>query len=418
MKQICLIWFFLFSLNLFAQATVEKVEIEGTKKTKPVFLKKLLQTEEGSQLDSVLIEKDIQRLKRLPSISHADFKVVALNETSAKVTFKIIENFTIIPFANIYTSSNDEFAFRVGLQEFNLLGRNITVGGFYQYDIFNSYGLQMRAPYLFSRKFGLSVDYKDLTTQEPVFFDNTTADYKYNNKGFEVMGLYEINFKNRVELGFSLFNEGYEYVSGATNPQVPLALDVDKHLFKLIYNYDGLKYFYQYLEGFRSTLNMQYVGSSDISLPEFLIGFNDFAYFHRIGKKGNWASRLRLGLASNVETPFAPFTVDNNLNIRGVGNIIDRGTGAIVFNTEYRHTLVDKDWFVLQSNVFLDGGSWRNPGGDFGDFADSQNIRVYPGVGLRFMHKRIFNAIFRIDYGYGITKDASRGLVFGIGQYF
>lgn len=418
MKQICLIWFFLFSLNLFAQATVEKVEIEGTKKTKPVFLKKLLQTEEGSQLDSVLIEKDIQRLKRLPSISHADFEVVALNETSAKVTFKIIENFTIIPFANIYTSSNDEFAFRVGLQEFNLLGRNITVGGFYQYDIFNSYGLQMRAPYLFSRKFGLSVDYKDLTTQEPVFFDNTTADYKYNNKGFEVMGLYEINFKNRVELGFSLFNEGYEYVSGATNPQVPLALDVDKHLFKLIYNYDGLKYFYQYLEGFRSTLNMQYVGSSDISLPEFLIGFNDFAYFHRIGKKGNWASRLRLGLASNVETPFAPFTVDNNLNIRGVGNIIDRGTGAIVFNTEYRHTLVDKDWFVLQSNVFLDGGSWRNPGGDFGDFADSQNIRVYPGVGLRFMHKRIFNAIFRIDYGYGITKDASRGLVFGIGQYF
>ena len=60
----------------------------------------------------------------------------------------------------------------------------------------------------------------------------------------------------------------------------------------------------------------------------------------------------------------------------------------------------------------------RNPGGSFGDFSDRQNIRIYPGVGLRFMHKRIFNAIFRIDYGYGITKDASRGVVFGIGQYF
>jgi len=418
MRLICLIWFFLFSLNAFAQTTVSRVQIEGTKKTKPAFLKKLLQTKEGVQFDSLLIEKDIQRLKRLPSISHADFEIVSLNERNVNVIFKVIENFTIIPFANIYTSSNDEFAFRVGLQEFNLLGKNITVGGFYQYDIFNSYGLQMRAPYLFSRRLGLSIDYKDLTTQEPVFFDNTTADYKYNNQGVEVMGLYEINFKNRVELGFSFFNEGYEYVSGATNPNVPLALDVDKHLFKLIYNFDSLKYYYQYLEGFRSTLNFQYVGSSDSALPEFLIGFNDFAYFHRIGKKGNWASRLRLGLASNVETPFAPFTVDNNLNIRGVGNIIDRGTGAIVFNTEYRHTLVDKDWFVLQSNVFVDGGSWRNPGGSFGDFADSQNIRIYPGVGLRFMHKRIFNAIFRIDYGYGITKESSRGLVFGIGQYF
>ncbi len=418
MKQICLIWFFLISLNAFAQTTVSKVEIEGAKKTKPAFLKKLLQTEEGSQLDSLILEKDLQRLKRLPSISHADFEVVSLSEGGTNVIFKVVENFTLIPFANLFTSSNDDFAFRIGLQEFNLLGRNITLGGFYQYDIFNSYGLQMRAPYLFSKRFGLSVDYKDLTTQEPVFFDNTTADYKYNNKGFEVMGLYELNFKNRVELGFSFFNEGYEYVSGATNPQVPLNLNVDKHLFKLIYNFDNLKYFYQYLDGFRSTLNLQYVGSSDSALPEFMIGFNDFAYYRRIGTKGNWASRLRLGLASNVETPFAPFTVDNNINIRGVGNIIDRGTAAIILNAEYRHTLIDKNWFVLQSNVFVDGGSWRNPGGDFGDFGDSQNLRVYPGVGVRFIHKRIFNAILRIDYGYGITKDASRGIVFGIGQYF
>lgn len=132
----------------------------------------------------------------------------------------------------------------------------------------------------------------------------------------------------------------------------------------------------------------------------------------------NWANRLRLGLATNNDTPFAPFTVDNNLNIRGVGNLIDRGTGAIVLNTEYRQTLYEKGWFALQGNAFFDAGSWRNPGGDFGDFAESQNFRVYPGVGLRFIHKKIFNAIFRIDYGVGITEDSTRGFVFGIGQYF
>jgi outer membrane protein insertion porin family len=160
------------------------------------------------------------------------------------------------------------------------------------------------------------------------------------------------------------------------------------------------------------------VGSSDVALPEFLIGFNDFSYYKRIGNRGNWTNRLRLGLASNVNSPFAPFTVDNNLNIRGVGNTIDRGTGAIVFNTEYRYTLVDKKWFILQSNVFIDGGSWRNPGGNLGDFLENENLRIYPGVGLIFMHKRIFNAIFRIDYGYGITKNSANGIVFGIGQYF
>jgi len=68
--------------------------------------------------------------------------------------------------------------------------------------------------------------------------------------------------------------------------------------------------------------------------------------------------------------------------------------------------------------VFIDAGSWRQPGGDFSDFGKSENIRVYPGLGLRFIHKKIYNAIFRIDYGVGITPNATKGLVIGIGQYF
>ena len=264
----------------------------------------------------------------------------------------------------------------------------------------------------------MAINYQDLTTQEPVFLENGIADYKYNNESIELLGLYEYNYKNRFELGFSLFTEDYEFLFGDTDPDVPLELNVDKKLFKFIYDHDNIKYYYQYLSGFKSTLNLQYVQSPVPELPEFVIVFNDFSYFERIGLKGNWASRLRLGIASNADSPFAPFAVDNNLNIRGVGNTIDRGTAAIVLNTEYRHALIDKDWFVLQSNIFVDGGSWRNPGGDFGDFGDSQNLRIYPGLGLRFIHKKIFNAIFRIDYGHGVTRDSSRGIVFGIGQYF
>jgi hypothetical protein len=220
-------------------------------------------------------------------------------------------------------------------------------------------------------------------------------------------------------LGLNYFTEDYEYQSGATNPNVPQQLRVKKLLYKLIYEYNNLNYDYQYIEGFRSIFNFQYVTSTDTAqLPDFLIGWNDFQYFKRFGKKGNWASRLRLGLSTNNDTPFAPFAVDNNLNIRGVGNLIDRGTGAIVLNTEYRYTLYEKGWFALQGNAFIDAGSWQNPGGDLGDFVDSDNLRIYPGVGLRFIHKKIFNAIFRIDYGYGITPNATNGFVFGIGQYF
>ncbi len=412
------ILFFIFLFGAAQQPIIADVKIEGAKRIRTSFIKKLINSGAGFVLDSLVLEEDIVRLKRLPSVSHAYYQTFKTDLGSYDVIINIEENFTLIPFANLFTSSNDDFAFRIGLQEFNLLGKNITLGGFYQYDVFNSYGLNLRAPYLFSKELGLSVSYNDFATQEPIFFNNTTADYKYGNNGLEVMGLYEVNFKNRVELGFSLFTEDYEYLSGATQSDIPQKLNVDKHLIKLIYGFEDIEYHYQYLNGFRSTLNFQYVGSTDDNLPKFLIGFNDFIFYKRLGTNGNWANRLRLGLASNMKTPFAPFSVDNNLNIRGVGNTIDRGTAAIVFNTEYRHTIVDKKWFVLQGNLFVDGGSWRNAGGDFSDFGDHENLRVYPGVGLRLIHKRIFNAIFRIDYGHGITKNPSRGIVFGIGQYF
>jgi hypothetical protein len=304
------------------------------------------------------------------------------------------------------------------LYEYNTLGRNITFGGFYQKDVYDSYGINLRAPFLFNNKVGIAMNFQDLTTQEPVFLEEGVANYTYNNTSFEVLGLYAFNFKHRVEVGVSFFNEDYSFLEGATNPSTPQAFNVDKQLYKGIYEYNGLDYFYQYISGFKSTFNFQYVISSAVTLPDFLIGWNDFQYFTRVGEAGNWASRLRLGLASNKDSPFAPFSVDNNLNIRGVGNTIDRGTGAIVLNTEYRHTVYEKDWFILQANAFIDAGTWRNPGGDFGDFSDDQNLRIYPGIGVRMIHKRIFNATVRLDYGYGITPGSTSGLVFGIGQYF
>lgn len=420
MKQLSIIFFLLVSLANAQQNSVADLKIQGNKRLKSSFVKKMSLVKPGVLLDSTRIEDDIRLLKRLPSITHASFQVFPADAPNTyNVFYNIEENFTIIPSANVYTTNDDEFAYRLGLYEFNLFGQNITFGGFYQKDIYDSYALNFRAPFLFTNKLGLAVNFQDLTTQEPVFFDNTTADYRYNNSSIEVLGLYQINFTNRVEFGLNFFTEDYNYKSGATNPSVPQALVVDKMLYKLIYEYNNLNYDYQYVEGFRSVFNFQYVHSSNArQLPDFLIGWNDFQYFKRFGEKGNWANRLRIGFATNDDTPFAPFAVDNNLNIRGVGNLIDRGTGAIVLNTEYRYTLYEKEWFSLQGNGFIDAGSWRNPGGDLGDFVEPQNLRIYPGVGLRFIHKKIFNAIFRIDYGVGITPNATQGLVFGIGQYF
>ena len=110
------------------------------------------------------------------------------------------------------------------------------------------------------------------------------------------------------------------------------------------------------------------------------MGRNDFEYFKRIGSRGNWANRLRLGYASNTNSPFAAFALDNQLNIRGVGNVVDRGTASIVFNTEFRLTLYEKGWFALQGNTFIDAGTWREPGGEFSDLIDGTNASLFSGL--------------------------------------
>lgn len=419
MRKILLIVFIVNACALAAQNfRVADVKVQGNKRLKSSFVTLISDLKAGAVLDSMVIEQDMIRLKRLPAVAHAYYQVFYSHDNQYNVFYGIEEALTIIPQLNVYTTNNDEFAFRAGLYDFNTLGRNITFGGFYQKDIYDSYGINLRAPFLVNNKIGLAINFQNLTTQEPVFLDQGTADYKYNNTSFEVLGLYSFNFRNRVEVGVNIFNEDYQYLSGATAPDIPQDFDIDKFLIKGIYEYDVLDFFYQYVSGFKSTLNFQYVHANSVTLPDFVIGWNDFSYYDRIGERGNWASRLRLGLATNADSPFAPFSVDNNLNIRGVGNTIDRGTGVIVLNTEYRYTLLDKKSYVIQSTIFVDAGSWRNPGGDFGDFGQNQNIRIYPGAGLRFTHKEIFNATFRIDYGYGITRDATNGFVFGIGQYF
>ena len=422
LKKVVTLTILLITAYTYAQQNqVKSLSIKGYKKLNKSFIEKLSCIELNKTLDSARIKEDVIRFQRMPAISKVNYKVVKNNSDNYDITYTIEENHTLIPSANIFTTNEDEFAYRIGVNEFDLFGRNIALGGFFQRDIFNSYAINFRAPYLFSRTTGLAINYQNLTTLEPVFFEQGTADYRYNNNSIEILGLYEIDFKNRFEIGLNFFVEDYKYIAGGTRPNNLNDGDlsnVKKWLIKGIYEYSNLKYHYQYISGFRSLLNLQYVQSTNLLLPDFAIGWNDFFYYKRIGKKGNWANRFRLGLSTNDASPFAPFSVDNNLNIRGVGNVIDRGTGVAVLNTEYRHTLYQKNWFILQGNAFVDFGSWRNPGGEIGDFSDAQNFRVYPGLGLRFMHKKIYNAIFRIDYGVGVTKSSTKGLVFGIGQYF
>lgn len=408
----------LFSSFVFSQSLIiDKTEFLGTKRLNKHFLEKLIYSKKGALLDSIELKEDIRILDQLNGVSKAKFEVIRKEDNAVDVHFIITENITLIPNASIWTT-DEVGSYRIGLYESNFLGKNNVIGGYYQYNGFHSYGFHFRSPQLFSPQHGIEVNLQRLISKEPIYFSTQSANYKYANTSVELIGNYRVDLKNEVRAGVSFLNEKYNYIEGTTSSEIPQSLSIDKRLLKLEYRFDNLEYDYYLVNGFKSNLFVQLVVSGNKFQDKFVIGWNDLLFYKKVGKEGNWTSRLRLGLSTNNNSPFAPFSVDNNLNLRGVGYMIDRGTGSIVFNTEFRQTLFEKNWFVLQGNAFVDSGSWRQPGGNFNDFININNIRIYPGLGLRFIHKTIFNAIFRLDYGYGITKNASRGFVFGIGQYF
>lgn len=419
MKNLFLISFMLMTSLLFAQQpTIEKITFEGLKRVDESLLRRLIKVRPAMKYDSLKVATDIERLNRLPAIANATVVKTATSEGSYSLNYKIVENFTIIPGLRISEANDGSFAFRVSVFEFNFLGQSQIIGGFYQQDVFSSYGAYWEAPFLFTNKLGLGVNYIKNVTFEPIYFSNTTVNYKKNDAGAEIYGLYEIDFHNKAEIGVRVYEESYDFDDTTIDTTLPNNLEASKVSIRGEYETNFLDIEYQYIDGLRNLVDIRVVTGGDGVLDEGFIGRNTSEFFKRVGNKGNWASRLQLGYASFNDSEFAPFTVDNQFNLRGAGNDIDRGTSFIFINTEYRHTLLEKGWFVLQGNAFVDAGSIRQPRGDLDELANLSTIDVYSGIGVRFIHKRIFNAVLRLDYGFGLGATSNRSLVFGIGQYF
>ncbi len=413
-----LLIFILITVNCYSQNIyIDEIVFHDNKKTKTSFLKDIIISKSNSKLDSSIIQKDLIIMSRLNGISSVSYNVIKNDKNKYILEYNIIEKLTIIP--SLFISRNLKAgSYKIGLDDYNFQGKNITFGAFYQYNEFNSFGIRYISPFLFSGNYGLEAFIQNSNSREPIFFSSQSSNYKFNITSIETSIIYRKDYKNNFKLGLGTFAETYTFLDGFQNSDFPSKFNKTKYFTKFQYFNDNLKYDFYYLNGLKNSFNFQSILTGKDFKNLFLVFTNDLVYYKRLNTSSNWASRLRIGMSSNQFSPFSAFAIDNNLNIRGVGNLVDRGTATIVINSEIRQTLFEWKWFAIQGNAFLDSGSIRNPGKNLNTLFENKNIRVYSGLGLRFIHKNIFNAVFRIDYGIGITPNSSKGLVFGIGQYF
>lgn len=414
--QALLLFFLTITCILQAQPPTE-VSFEGARKHRIRYLMQMIETDDQGYTPGVL-EEDLRMLRNLPGIQQAEVRVDSLGDT-LKVIFELKERFTLLPITGFGGVRNNIF-FRLGAVELNLAGIGHEASLYYQNnDGRNNGSLFYRAPRIGGSQWGASLGILRLASIEPLFFDTSTVYYDYDNLSFGATVIRRFGRRYYIEGGLTYFLENYnknERHRSEITPG-PEGLSTPKYLAKLVGDVNHLRYESIYLEGFDNHAIFQTVyNPADESW--FNIFQNDFRYFHKFGRTGNLALRVRFGIGTNQDTPFAPFVLDSYVNIRGVGNRVDRGTATVILNAEYRQTVFDRWLFAGQVVGFSDIGSWRGPGGAFRELVDPGTFRQFMGLGGRFIFKRVFNAVFRLDYGVDVFNPSYRGVVIGIGQYF
>jgi len=236
MKKTTLVIILLFSCISFGQeGKITELNFTGLKRTKEKFLRRLIQTKPDTQYDSIKLALDIERLNRLAGIAKATYKLEEDASGSYRLTYDIVENFTIIPALRISQANDGSFAFRISTFEFNFLGNNQLIGGFYEREVFDSYGGYWQNPFLFGNKVGLGFNYKEFSTQEPVFFSEGTKDYRFDNTIVQGQVLFSFDFNNEAEFNVTFSDEEYNFIGEDPIPNAPFSVQADRLIFEAGY---------------------------------------------------------------------------------------------------------------------------------------------------------------------------------------
>ncbi|WP_026232014.1 BamA/TamA family outer membrane protein [Neolewinella persica] len=361
-----------------------------------------------------------QDLVNLPAITQAMYQIDSSAGKPTSVSWEIEESRTVFPLLNL-GGVKDNFFYLLGINDIHFRGRAQQLTAFYQnIDGEHNYYLGLTNAAFRGSPWGYQLESRRYAAIEPIFFPSVTINYRYSNLSFGAGLSYTTSNRHVFRVGVSNFYEHYRKVNAGAGTPGPDDLGLNKALLRFNHGITRVDQFGARRSGTAHQSVAQVVFNLEQDQPTFVIAWHDFRLYQLLGQHGNLAGRLRAGISSNENSPFAPFVLDSQVNIRGSGNRIDRGTAQLVLNLEYRHTVWqdNRDRFAAQLVGFSDFGSWRNPGGSLEDVFDADNFRHFLGGGLRLISLKAFDAMIRVDYGIDVRNVRERGVVLGFGQYF
>lgn len=400
---------------------VSEIRFSGTEKVRGTFLLKNIHTRVGDKLSLKSLEKDLLSLTQLPPVAKSSYKIDTLSANEVEINYILEDAITFIP--GVYLGNRGEnLWWGVGITSLNLFrcGHQVALN-YTRVDKEHNVDLFYKVPFIGETRWAIGGSLYRRGSVEPLFFNFGSYNYRYAISGFSAFPEFRFTPRHSISLPVNVFQESYnlETELDINEVSVPVNRIERKVLMEVVHKLSDIEYDYFLQKGRSNRLALQWVRSFTDRFNFFSL-VQEYKHFWRLGKNTNIALRVKGNIATNNSSPFAPFVLDNDSNIRGVGARALRGTAEVVTNLEWRQTIFSYGRFAGQAVIFTDAGMWRVPGGDFSDFVDP-NIRAWHyGLGLRGIYTRGHNYIFRIDYGVDAFKhfNGLHGLVIGIGQYF
>lgn len=407
----------LLSVNSFG-AVVTSISFTGLTKTKQEFLEGIIRCKKGKEFLPEMLIEDEKLLRSLNLFFNVESTYTWNEEDFGwELFFTVEEAKYLYPIFSV-SGFKSQFKLQAGFNQINFRGRAESVGLLYQYYDRHSISAFYNAPRHKNSKTGHELSFSKYSTIEPLYFQDTTADFNFDNYNVSLGGHFWIFPKLRAGLGGMYMYEKYKQLDSSVFDLGQTEFFFHKYQIRSFVEYADLDINYERKSGIKNYTyleTIQTIGFPGISFVKFT---NDISWYKEIGERGNLAIHNRFGISTNNNSPFSPFVLDGFINVRGIGNRVSRGTAELINNIEYRHTVWKHKWLFLQLAAFTDFGTLRQPGEDLRSMFTYNEMELFVGGGLRIHSRVLYNVAFRVDYSVNPIDPSKHGITFGVGQFF
>lgn len=404
-----------------ADKTIAAITVQGLSRTKESVVQRELLIREKQPLKLTDLSESIVRLKNLRIFSEVNVSLYLDEQQDVYIVIHLQEVWTTIPIVK-FASGGDTTYFVAGAYDINVLGKYLELGA--QYESWNSEPggvVWFREPRFLNKRLRFGGDLWSVKRPHDLLEPDgqKVGSYVLYTRRLNLFFDSELSEKITAGVGAEVKLDKYIGVdlSGAVNDPISqqLANDEDSKsvLARAYIKLGRLDYDNYLLHGALSEFT--YSGTLSASDENYYHSEWDNRIFWRLFSKSNLGARLRFA-ATNSDELRDLYYIGGFENVRGYLDGQLRGKRYWQSNIEFRTSVYQWRWLVLQSNVFFDVAQLINPTTSI----ESNNDDIFHsvGLGLRLISPNVYRFVGRLDLAVDTSHPATSRFSFGVQQFF